>query len=299
VTATDSKDIQVRYHDFEAGTYDAKWSISFDARCIAYARDRYAAAAPWPTSPYGVALEVGAGTGFFLLNLMTAGFARRGIVTDISSGMVQQALTTASLLGHHVAGAVADAEQLPFADGSVDAVVAHATIHHLPDVDRALREIVRVLRPGGRFVIAGEPTRQGDRIARRLSTATWQAAQMAGRTRRGSTWIRPADELAGQSAEAALEAQVDLHTFRPRDLAVRARRAGAREVHVHTDELTAAWVGWPVRTLEAAMRPERHTLRWSMGAYRTWIALGRVDRRLRPLVPPGLFYNVTVTGCAP
>ena len=41
------------YHDWEAGTYDEKWSISFDQRCIGYARDRFAHVAGTAGWPYG------------------------------------------------------------------------------------------------------------------------------------------------------------------------------------------------------------------------------------------------------
>ena len=47
---------------------------------------------------------------------------------------------------------VADAQDLPFDDGSFDAVTCNHTLYHVPDPDRALKEFVRVLRPGGRFV---------------------------------------------------------------------------------------------------------------------------------------------------
>jgi SAM-dependent methyltransferase len=46
---------------------------------------------------------------------------------------------------------LADAQELPFADGSFDAVTCSHALYHVPDVDRALAEFVRVLRPGGRF----------------------------------------------------------------------------------------------------------------------------------------------------
>ena len=78
---TDPKLANVLYHDWEASTYDEKWSISYDERCIDYARDRFVAAvgrddmARWP---YGEALELGSGTGFFLLNLMQAGVVDQG-----------------------------------------------------------------------------------------------------------------------------------------------------------------------------------------------------------------------------
>ena len=47
---------------------------------------------------------------------------------------------------------VADVQQLPFGDGEFDCVLAAWMLYHVPDVDRALAEIARVLRPGGRLV---------------------------------------------------------------------------------------------------------------------------------------------------
>ena len=73
----DTKLAQVLYHDWEATTYDEKWSISFDERCISYARDRFVAVAGREGWPYGRALEIGAGTGFFSLNLRQAGVLTR------------------------------------------------------------------------------------------------------------------------------------------------------------------------------------------------------------------------------
>jgi SAM-dependent methyltransferase len=47
---------------------------------------------------------------------------------------------------------LADIEELPFEDGSFDVVICNATLYHLRDLDAGLRELARVLRPGGRFV---------------------------------------------------------------------------------------------------------------------------------------------------
>jgi len=294
----DPKLANVVYHDWEAATYDAKWSISYDERCITYARGRFEHVAGRAGWPYASALELGCGTGFFLLNLKQAGVLDRGVVTDISPGMVTAAVSNARTLGLGVEGQVADAECLPFDDDSFDLVVGHAVLHHIPDVDLALREVVRVLRPGGRFVFAGEPTRHGDFVARRLSRLTWHAAtslsQLPGVRPR---WGRPRDELAASSAAAALESVVDLHTFDPVDLARRAVRAGAVDVHTVTEELTASWFGWPVRTFEAAVNPDRLGRGWAMFAYRGWQRLSALDEHvLSRVVPAGLFYNVCLTG---
>jgi ubiquinone/menaquinone biosynthesis C-methylase UbiE len=298
----DPKLANVVYHDWEATTYDDKWSISYDERCIDYARDLFdqtLAGARWST--VDSALEVGGGTGFFLLNLMQSGVARRGTVTDISAGMVAQAVRNGRELGLDVTGNVADVEELPFEDGEFDLVVGHAFLHHIPDVDAALREIMRVLKPGARFMICGEPTRKGDFVARRLSRATWWAAQQAAAVPvLPSSWARSAEDLAKSSREAALEAIVDLHTFDPDRLAAACMRAGAVDVVTTTQELTAAWFGWPVRTFEAAVRPGVLGWGWANFAYRTWQRLNAWDRMvMSKIVPDDLFYNVCVTGVRP
>lgn len=293
---SDTKLAQVLYHDWEAQTYDEKWSISFDERCVDYARDRFEAVAGHVVGPFAKSLEIGAGTGFFTLNLRLGGIIEDGTVTDISPGMVAVAKRNAEGLGFTVEGEAADAEALPYADESFDLVIGHAVIHHIPDVEQAFAEMLRVLRPGGRIVICGEPTKYGDIVARRLSRATWWAATRATRipALRGR-WTRSAAELDESSRAAALEAVVDLHTFDPRELAAMVRRAGGTAVHTTTEELTAAWWGWPVRTFEAAVPTERLGARWRMFAFKSWIYLSAVDRAVAPFVPDSLYYNVSVT----
>ena len=100
----DTKLAQVLYHDWEAQTYDEKWSISFDQRCIDYARDRFVAVAGAPGRAYGDALEVGCGTGFFSLNLRLSGLIDQVHVTDISPGMVEAARRNGDRLGIPVQG---------------------------------------------------------------------------------------------------------------------------------------------------------------------------------------------------
>ncbi len=297
----DNKLAQVLYHDWEAQTYDHKWSISFDERCIDYARDRFVAIAgpaePWP---YGTALELGAGTGFFSLNLRQAGVLDEVHVTDLSPGMVDAAKANAERLGFTVEGRVADAERIPYDDNTFDVVVGHAVIHHIPDVEQAFREMLRVLKPGGRFVIAGEPTQVGDWYARRLGRLTWKAATAVTQLPPlRQKWGRQREELDESSRAAALEAIVDLHTFDPGDLARMALRAGAVDVRTKTEELTAALFGWPVRTFEAAVPPGALGWNWAMFAYGSWKRLSALDRVLSRVVPEQLFYNVGITGVKP
>ncbi|MBO0792518.1 MAG: class I SAM-dependent methyltransferase, partial [Ktedonobacteraceae bacterium] len=70
-------------------------------------------------------------------------------LTDFSPGMLQEAR---ALLGEErFTYEVADAQALPFADESFDAVIANHMLYHIPDLNRALGEIQRVLKPSGHF----------------------------------------------------------------------------------------------------------------------------------------------------
>ena len=299
----DTKLAQVLYHDWEAETYDEKWSISYDQRCVDYARGRFDAVVPdgvLHDLPYDRALELGCGTGFFLLNLIQSGVARRGSVTDLSPGMVKVATRNGQSLGLDIDGRVADAEGIPYEDNTFDLVVGHAVLHHIPDVELSLREVIRVLKPGGRFVFAGEPTNVGEVYARSLSTLTWRVATNVTKLPGLGGWRRPQVELDESSRVAALEAIVDLHTFAPEDLERMAANAGAVQVETSSEEFTAAMFGWPVRTFEASVPPGRLGWGWAKFAFNGWKTLSWVDANVwRRLAPKGWFYNVMVTGVKP
>lgn len=70
-------------------------------------------------------------------------------LTDFSPGMLQEARQ--KLGTECFTYEVADAQALPFADASFDAVIANHMLYHIPDLPRALGEIQRVLKPAGRL----------------------------------------------------------------------------------------------------------------------------------------------------
>lgn len=297
----DPKQANTVYHDWESATYDEKWSISFDERCIDYAAGRFRKAVPEPRS-YTRALEIGTGTGFFLLNLAQAGIAHELHVTDISPGMVAVCERNGRALGLQVHGKVADAESLPYDDDTFDLVVGHAVVHHLPDLDAAFGEVRRVLVPGGRLVIAGEPTRLGDAIANQFKRAARigvkLAATVAGRARvlGGENGALSEDDRAA----AALEEEVDQHLFAPAELEDLARRTGFTDVRTITEELTANWFGWTTRTVEAMVGVERLPAGYPWAAYRLWRRLYAFDDVVASrLVPKDAFYNCILTATAP
>jgi ubiquinone/menaquinone biosynthesis C-methylase UbiE len=295
----DAKEANLRYHDAAARDYDAKWSISFDERCIDYVRERAGRMLPLPR--YGRVLEVGAGTGFFLLNLWQAGFVAEAHATDLSPGMLAACAVNAARLGCELRAAAGDAEALPYADGSFDLVVGHAFLHHLPDYAGGLAEMGRVLRPGGALLVAGEPTRLGDRIAGVAKRAASAGMRAAERIRPGITAERRAEPAtADERVLRDLEWHVDLHTFEPRDLSNVASEAGLTNVRVETEELAASLFGWAVRTIEAQARPGLLDARWAWFAYRNWQRLYRLDQRyLSRVVPKRAFYNLLLYGERP
>jgi len=295
----DAKEANLRYHDAAARDYDAKWSISFDERCIEYVRER--AERMLPRRRYGRVLEVGVGTGFFLLNLWQAGFVEEAHATDLSLGMLAACQANADRLGCPLRAAAGDAERLPYADGSFDLVVGHAFLHHLPDYAGALAELARVLRRGGALLIAGEPTRLGDRIAGVAKRAASAGMRLAERLRPGLLGPDPTPPATDQERTLReLEWHVDLHTFEPSELVRDADRAGVIDVRVETDELAAGVFGWAVRTIEAGARPGLLDERWAWFAYRNWRRLYRFDRNvLSRFVPKRAFYNLLLYGERP
>jgi SAM-dependent methyltransferase len=237
-------------------------------------------------------LEIGAGTGYFTLNLMRAGLIARATCTDISPGMLATLSANAERLGLEVETVSADAERLPFEGNSFDLVLGHAVLHHIPDLARAFEEFARVLVPGGTLLFAGEPSRYGDRLARVPKHFAGTVAPLWRRALRA----RPAPPAEGGAPDAVLENVVDVHAFAPGELREFAQGAGLCDVRVIGEELLANWFGWTNRTLEATADPADVPWAWRQYAYRGYLALQQLDRRLlESRLPPAIFYNLMIS----
>jgi SAM-dependent methyltransferase len=299
-TADEIRDVNTRYHDVAASSYDSKWGIDFgevgQAQVVGKLRKVLGAALE---RGFGRSLEVGAGTGYFSLNLLRAGIVREATCTDISPGMVRALNTNAQRLGLTVKTARADAESLPFADSSFDLVLGHAVLHHLPDLQRAFREFHRLLAPGGYVVFAGEPSRFGDRLAA-LPKRGANAVAPLWRRALGAGPPPPPEHNGGVSGDDhGLERVVDIHAFAPGDLANLARAAGFTDVRVRGEELLANWFGWFNRALEASANPADVPMLWRQYAFHGYLLLQRVDQRLlEPRLPPAIFYNLLLSARA-
>ena len=126
----DESALEVRQAVYAAGEDGSPFDVAFAALA--------------EVSPRRV-LEVGGGQGTFAERLQRElGCAVLGV--DLSARMVELQRSRG------LTAQVADVHELPFADGEFDAAVANYMLYHVGDLDRALAQLARVLRPGGRLV---------------------------------------------------------------------------------------------------------------------------------------------------
>jgi ubiquinone/menaquinone biosynthesis C-methylase UbiE len=126
------------YNQFAAG-YEARRHHGYHALI-----DRLEIACAMPYAHGGRLLEAGCGTGMILRAL--APVARRAVGIDISPGMLVQARARGLDVVH---GSVTE---LPFADGDFDLCYSFKVLAHVEQIERALAEMTRVVRPGGHII---------------------------------------------------------------------------------------------------------------------------------------------------
>ena len=96
-------------------------------------------------------LEIGVGLGTDFIRFARAGARATGV--DLTAEAVQSVQARLALEGLEATVLQADAERLPFPDAAFDRVYSWGVLHHTPDTERAVREAIRVLRPGGRLCL--------------------------------------------------------------------------------------------------------------------------------------------------
>lgn len=130
-----------------------------------------------------VIVDLGCGTGFVTCLVgALLGPADRVIAVDVAAAALRSTRAKWDLLvaggGPRLELMSADAADLPMPDAGADAVVMNASLHHLPRPQDALREIDRVLAPGGCFALGHEPNRNhfASGVMRTLSRGVDRAA---------------------------------------------------------------------------------------------------------------------------
>ena len=112
----------------------------------------------------GRVLEIGVGPGY---NLPHYPPVDELVAADCLEGMLRRAARRAGRARREVVTATAVVEALPYPDGSFDTVVASLLLCSVRDQDRALGEIRRVLRPGGKYLFLEHVRSYDPKIARR------------------------------------------------------------------------------------------------------------------------------------
>ena len=97
-------------------------------------------------------LEIGTGQGTDLMRFAKAGAICHGV--DITQNHLELTAANATLRGIEVDLHEADATCLPFADNSMDCVYSFGVLHHIPEINKVIGEIYRILKPGGVVMIA-------------------------------------------------------------------------------------------------------------------------------------------------
>src|SRR5579863_3226465 len=94
-------------------------------------------------------LEVGCGMGAMTMNWARAGAQMTAV--DLTSTAVEQTRRRLEIFGLYADVRQADGRKLPFEDAAFDYVYSWGVLHHSPDLERSIAELMRVVKPGGGF----------------------------------------------------------------------------------------------------------------------------------------------------
>ena len=146
----------LKSQDLENAAYFDQWAKSYDKGRITkwFQYTQELAINAMTLSQNSRVLDVGCGTGHAVLALAARLPEGKACGIDISAEMVEEAQTKIPpLLAERTEFRRASSESIPYLDGFFDGVLCTNSFHHYPDPIKALKEMQRVLKPGGQIVI--------------------------------------------------------------------------------------------------------------------------------------------------
>jgi 2-polyprenyl-3-methyl-5-hydroxy-6-metoxy-1,4-benzoquinol methylase len=224
-------------------------------------RHRYQVYAPWMPEVMGFndfagarLLEVGCGMGTDLLQFARGGAHVTGV--DLTQRSIQISQQHLDIYGERGDFAISDGESLPFGDESFDVVYSNGVLHHTPDTAGAVREVHRVLRPGGQARVM---------LYHRGSAAYWGDIIL----RHG---VLKGELLRGHSPEDIMSRHVEFNESGGRPLVKAYSRREARklfsmfsEVRIQVEQLTRPELYFVGRFIpEGMFRSLRRSVGWNV-----------------------------------
>ncbi|HET6449337.1 MAG TPA: methyltransferase domain-containing protein [Conexibacter sp.] len=237
-------------------------------------RTRYA---PWMEEELAYAtardrdvLDVGCGQGIDVARYAAAGARVSGV--DLTPRHVELARAHLAAIDLDATIVQGDAEQLPFADGSFDRVSSNGVLHHTPGFDAALREVHRVLRPGGEARIV---------VYNRSSLHYWcNQVVRSGIIERALLEERSMAGVLSRNVEhSTIGARPLVRVYSPRQVRRALRTAGFQDVRTRVRHLDLD-DAFPLAMLAARVPKLReHAVLDRIGRYAGWYVIGRGTRR--------------------